>query len=465
MVEVLDVVERGLQGRGLDGTQTTTQFPNATPLTTPSSTMSSPTASSTSSGSSGPTSSPLLFFVALGFGVVFTNLWIIVGVKYCFRYNARNRALRNGEEADPINLENMPTRPHRRRREKKLMTMDEVNERFPLTKYKNWVATRAMEGLPTAGGVAPSLSRAGSVRDVEGVTPSSPAGTKHSGYTRPPTAVSEEIDVSTPTNALGGSSGNEKKSMDEHHVEKGPASPTVDEHNHLEEVQTTASTVNKLVVTTSEEDDDDDDDHIHTAVPPELLANPGDSCAICIDTLEEDDDIRGLTCGHAFHAGCLDPWLTSRRACCPLCKADYYTPKPRPEGEAADAERTGRRSGRMPQQPSSAWTGIRSNPRLILPGRFNAPTFAGDASYGYNGTDRRARRATRQQAASATQVSGAVDGAAENSEQAAPRRWRPQISNPFSNMRMPTIPGRGHPAAAASPEDTSPSQLEAGTVR
>jgi hypothetical protein len=24
---------------------------------------------------SGPTSSPLLFFVALGFGVVFTNLW------------------------------------------------------------------------------------------------------------------------------------------------------------------------------------------------------------------------------------------------------------------------------------------------------------------------------------------------------------------------------------------------------
>jgi hypothetical protein len=26
---------------------------------------------------SGPTSSPLLFFVALGFGVVFTNLWFV----------------------------------------------------------------------------------------------------------------------------------------------------------------------------------------------------------------------------------------------------------------------------------------------------------------------------------------------------------------------------------------------------
>src|SRR6266487_2552364 len=90
---------------------------------------------------------------------------IIVGVKYCFRYNARNRAIRNGEEVDPINLENMPTRPHRRRREKKLMTMDEVNERFPLTKYKNWVASRASEGLPTAGGVA-APSRAASLRDA-----------------------------------------------------------------------------------------------------------------------------------------------------------------------------------------------------------------------------------------------------------------------------------------------------------
>lgn len=28
-------------------------------------------------GNNGPTSSPLLFFVALGFGVVFTNLWYV----------------------------------------------------------------------------------------------------------------------------------------------------------------------------------------------------------------------------------------------------------------------------------------------------------------------------------------------------------------------------------------------------
>lgn len=35
------------------------------------------TGSSGDSGGSGATSSPLLFFVALGFGVVFTNLWYV----------------------------------------------------------------------------------------------------------------------------------------------------------------------------------------------------------------------------------------------------------------------------------------------------------------------------------------------------------------------------------------------------
>jgi hypothetical protein len=393
---------------------------------------------------------------------------IIVGVKYCFRYNARNRAIRNGEEVDPINLENMPTRPHRRRREKKLMTMDEVNERFPLTKYKNWVASRAREGLPTSGGVTASPSRAGSIRNVDAAMPSSPTGTKHSvntANTRPGTAASEvaagEITISPATNALGG----DFKAA--HATEKGVGSPTVEEHNGLEEVQTTTSTVDKHATVTSEhEQSDDEDDHIHTAVPPELLTNPGDSCAICIDTLEDDDDIRGLTCGHAFHAGCLDPWLTSRRACCPLCKADYYVPKPRPEGEAVDADRSGRRRDarmNMPQSPASAWTGIRGSPRLVLAGRFGsaAAVYPGD-QYGYDG--RRARRARRQ--AAAADASGAVQEtpAATANAAAAPRRWVPRISNPFSNIQLP---GRGRQAAEAPAvgDATAAPQLESVVVR
>jgi hypothetical protein len=340
------------------------------------------------------------------------------------------------------------------------MTMDEVNERFPLTKYKNWVASRAREGLPTSGGVTAPPSRAGSVRHVEGIIPSSPTGTKHSMGTRPGTSGSEgeaaEISISPATNNLGGAFGAERKSIDGKAAEKGIASATVEEQNSLEEVQTTASTVNKHVTTTTDEDDDEDD-HIHTAVPPELLSNPGDSCAICIDTLEDDDDIRGLTCGHAFHAGCLDPWLTSRRACCPLCKADYYTPKPRPEGEGAEVNTEhGRRSRReranMPQPPQSAWTGIR-NPRLILPGRFAIAATPGD-SLGAQ----QSRGFTGRRRAAASEAGPGEDGAANNSETTTSRRWVPRISNPFRRNQPVSVEQN----ATTEP---SPSQLEAGVVR
>ncbi|KAF8469593.1 hypothetical protein BDZ91DRAFT_615752, partial [Kalaharituber pfeilii] len=225
------------------------------------------------SGNAG--SSPLLFFVALGFGVVFTNLWIIVGVKYCFRYNARQRARAASGDEENVDLQSMP-RPHRRRREKKLMTVDEVNERFPVTKYKTWRAGREAMGLSTEGGVTQPPSRTGSVRRIHQAE-------------APSTSVQDK--------RLSEMSDDEHQPSDSHH------------------------------------DEDEEDDHPQTALPEELLSSVGDSCAICLDIIEDNDDVRGLTCGHAFHAGCLDPWLTNRRACCPLCKADYYIPKPKPDDQ------------------------------------------------------------------------------------------------------------------------------------
>lgn len=362
-----------------------------------------------------------------------------MGVKYCFRYNARNRALLDGEGPDPVNLENMPARPRRRRREKKLMTMDEVNERFPLAKYKHWVASRAREGLSTSGGVTAPPSRPASVRRLEeNAVPSSPTGTKLSVDTRPNSvATGHAVTVSPTTKHPSGELDDKRKSVDVRVEEKkGLTSPSVDEHHQLEAVPTTAESIHKHPATASEEDEDEDD-HIHTAVPPEFLTNPGDTCAICIDTLEDDDEVRGLTCGHAFHAGCLDPWLTGRRACCPLCKADYYVAKPRPEGEpevtVLERERTGRRSRTTtPQPPPAAFFAVRGT-RFVVPGRLGATVL-------------------RSQ------------NAAPTAEAAAPRRWG--LSNPFRDVQMPLVGlyGRDRRAAEQS-ATTTPSHLESVIVR
>lgn len=318
------------------------------------------------SGSGGQGSSPLLFFVALGFGVVFTNLWIIVGVKYCFRYNARNRNIRiTGEDGEPINLENMPPHPRRRRREKKLMTMDEVNEKFPMMKYKSWVASRAQEGLPTRGGISQPPTRANSINDADGII-----------------SANKERDSTDERPVTSGASISKQVSENatiEHDEEKSASATSADVGRRS--TSGPAASTRTDSPASDDEHDDDEDDRIHDALPPEMLESSGDTCAICIDTLEDDDDVRGLTCGHAFHAVCLDPWLTSRRACCPLCKADYYTPKPRPgPAEGMDGAQMGptvsmsqdprnNRGNRMnmPSRPGVVWTLARGRGRLNLP--------------------------------------------------------------------------------------------------
>lgn len=80
MVEVLHVVERSmgdhLAARNLgtiEGGASTSSSALAASATIATAAAASST--NTQSGGNGPTSSPLLFFVALGFGVVFTNLW------------------------------------------------------------------------------------------------------------------------------------------------------------------------------------------------------------------------------------------------------------------------------------------------------------------------------------------------------------------------------------------------------
>jgi hypothetical protein len=390
---------------------------------------------------------------------------IIVGVKYCFRYNQRNRAARAAQDGEPIDLGSMP-RPHRRRREKKLMTMDDVNERFPLTKYKQWKSSRETEGLPTAGGIATApQSRANSVKDVEGVVAAMPDESGSSP--RPATALSIAQDDHVANASTQKETGSPRPStsapdLKDDEMDTGEKKVSTEKSVELEQAGTAPSHYEPGKPSTEAVENegdvsDDDDDPIRTAAAPEMLSEPGDTCAICLDVLEDDDDVRGLTCGHAFHASCLDPWLTGRRACCPLCKADYYVPKPRPEGETLEQTSSGRRSNtaglRSPNhQPS--WPVTRGNPftRSIL---FTAPNSSRQGSnanstpqtnsiFGFGRFNRRGPTTTTETTPQPV-----------SNPQNTPTRPRPTFRSWFDHRR-------GANADGGITSQTTPGQLEAG---
>lgn len=350
---------------------------------------------------------------------------IIVGVKYCFRYNQRNRARLAGDDPDAVDLAAMPRQ--RRRREKKLMTMEEVNEKFPLTKYKTWRSTRAEEGLPTAGGINPtSPSRPASVKNLPRV--SEDENTEAASATTPEVL-------------------NEKISPSE------PSSPVTLRHDRpvsgADNKKTATATVTTAEPSKPDADVEEAEDQIQTAIPAEQLPDPGDTCAICIDALEDDDDIRGLTCGHAFHASCVDPWLTSRRACCPLCKADYYTPKPRPEGETEDMRR---RPTREELPPTMFGTRGRGPPFAIFNRHFGPRP---QRPQGRQASRLDINEMARQQS-QATVGSGATQGTQQQTS------WRTRLNLP----RLPAISRVRNGAANQQGEQpTTPAQLEAGQSR
>lgn len=335
-----------------------------------------------------------------------------------------------GEDPDAVDLGQVP-RQHRRRREKKLMTMDEVNEKFPLTKYKTWRSNQAEKGLPTAGGIASdSTSRPASIRDVS----------RESGD------ESKHEELAT-TNTVTTTPTTEEPTPKEEHGKPEEVGTSTEAQPSSPRPKTAASSAPNTPIqkVTSNDNDEDEDDHIQTAVPAEQLPEAGDTCAICIDTLEDDDDVRGLLCGHAFHASCVDPWLTSRRACCPLCKADYYVPKPRPEGQP-DGQNP---NGQSPlTSPQFAFMGGRERrPTMVLPGRFMSIVYDERDRYGFprvvreeSPTEhrRRMRREQRQRSRGELSQGGdpsQADGTPEMHEE-QPQGWR-------SRLRMPRFGRRG----------------------
>lgn len=310
---------------------------------------------------------PLLFFVALGFGVLFTNLWIIIGVKYCFRYqNARRRGIpMHGDGHAMGTIHN-----GRRRREKKLMTREEVETQFPLMTYKAWRAQRERMGLSTEGGVqAVGQEEAQNAREVLQGTTTGRAPSIRSVRTARSRRASHHSIVPVETSDTGifeiSKDGTAYKQEAVEHEEiamamndKAPSSPATKRVSMVIEREVSADSPQTPKISTprqsmQEVDHSPDSPTLHESdiaeqaeaevdeaeiqhLPDDI--GSGDTCAICIDTLEEDDEVRGLTCGHAFHSSCVDVWLTTRRAICPLCKRDYWVRKtPAPGTEPVNA--------------------------------------------------------------------------------------------------------------------------------
>ena len=339
----------------------------------------------TQSSGGGSGSSPLLFFVALGFGILFTNLWIIVGVKYCLR--ARHRAREGLEEGtiDPLSglmtIHGATIVPLGRRREKKLIPIEELDTRFPILTYKVWRSERESQGLSVDGGINASdttttaiiasnnetlqqqLIHANDGVELQDLTRKGGYSDTNTKYNEKSMsmAVHEEDknnngNTETPAKNQTDSSmeplaAPEKALIKDDNGNTPPPPPTTtttttattppqqtgsitpaspillaNENKDKDMVSQQGLALRAITSNTSSVNLKDGlDTHVIGLVPDDLSS--GNNCAICLDMMEDDDQVRGLPCGHAYHASCLDPWFSTRSASCPLCKADYYIPK------------------------------------------------------------------------------------------------------------------------------------------
>lgn len=283
-----------------------------------------------SSNNDSATSQPssILFFIAVAIGVVIALVFIFFSMRYYVRTKlgiyatARLTTTNNNNSGNnnnngivlltgdfPMHTFNAyqdinALRRRRRRRylKKRRLTEEEVDHLFPVRTYQDW-----LDG--------------GAERDADD------------------REIYKEIREDDGTAENNGEGGSDNAGA----IEITDVEPTdsTQDTNPKKEETTVDENTRDLEVTTS-----DQNSTYHDALPQPAaevdLGTPYEphydsgTCAICIDVFEPEDQVRGLICGHVFHQDCLDPWLTKRKACCPMCKRDYYLKNE--DGEGAEGE-------------------------------------------------------------------------------------------------------------------------------
>ncbi|ONH68523.1 hypothetical protein BON22_1609 [Cyberlindnera fabianii] len=267
----------------------------------------SSSSSSTSATSTTAQPSSILFFIAIAIGIVIAFVFIFFSLRYYVRTKlgiyATARLTAGGPNGNimvvhgdfpvqQLNLYNQDLHAHiraqrRRRRymKKRRLTEQEVDHLFPSRTYQDWLNGGAVRDAENRD-IAAQLKQ----ENDEEIT-------EQHEQDAAIAAVTSNTNQGTTT------------------ATSSSASP----HNN----DTATISTSTLPVTTIDETVESKEVDLGNPYVQEIHYDSG-SCAICIDTFEPEDIVRGLICGHVFHQECLDPWLTKRKACCPMCKRDYY---------------------------------------------------------------------------------------------------------------------------------------------
>merc|ERR1711988_1012306 len=73
-----------------------------------------------------------------------------------------------------------------------------------------------------------------------------------------------------------------------------------------------------------------------TLCVPSIEDQQEEACSICYEALRCSPTlIRKLRCGHKFHSGCINPWLSAKPHC-PLCRAPVCISSFRPDRVASN---------------------------------------------------------------------------------------------------------------------------------